>query len=778
MKKKTKKKLLAGTLSAAVAASAVPYAVLAASYQDTAGHWAEGAIDRWSGHGLIEGYNGSFQPDAAVTRAEMAVIIDRLMKYQETGENPFLDLQDAWYKDAVQRAAAGHVLLGFNGYVRPEEPVTREEAAVMMARALHLPPETEHTPGYTDRNDIADWAAEYVAAMDKKGYMQGFEDGTFRPRELMTRAYAVQMTDHIVKGYYSKAGTYTDTVEGLVLVNTPGVIFKNMKIDDILLAPGLGENKVVLQNSTITGTQTILAGSISVIGGSHIGGGSGGSGGGSGGSSGGGSGSTIIDAAKTSIVVNADYSGKTGTVTVDRRRYTYGENAFGSLQEALAKAKTLEEKATVTLTGDLETGETVVADVQELTLDGGGHRLTVNKTENGKKDGIQLTGNGSVDIVNLSLRLNGTEEQWSGSYGIQVYQTALNIGNVSISGSDAAMLINGGDVTITGQLDLSENTFGGIELSKGTGVTADPMLRGNREHLIYRDEETNRPLIWIDKADQINAFVEINDLFSEIVDKNGTQQRHYYLDFDNLSQKDMAVKVNSGAELLDAVNNPAVRSIHLNQDITVTGPVEIGRVMVLNGHGHTITAPAGAKSVMILSASAETRDTGQAAEISDVNLVFSGAAPLEWASVYGLHVYEANRVTLRNIKASNGNAGILVNGSSVNLEGEIDVAGNTFGGIEISKGAGVTKDPSLTGSEIQLKNTTEAPGKPTVWTDGVGEEAMQLPGLRKAYIEDRDQYHYFLRATNLPLATATAAPTAGQEEVPPPAPPDAQRTAR
>ena len=52
-------------------------------------------------------------------------------------------------------------------------------------------------------------------------------------------------------------------MEGLVLVNAPGVIFRNMQIGDIVLAPGVGNNRILLQGtSTIQGDRVILAGSI------------------------------------------------------------------------------------------------------------------------------------------------------------------------------------------------------------------------------------------------------------------------------------------------------------------------------------------------------------------------------------------------------------------------------------------------------------------------------------------------------------------------------------
>lgn len=764
MKNKTKKKLLAGTLSAAVAVTTVPYAVMAASYQDTAGHWAETAIDRWSDRGLIQGYDGLFQPDDAVTRAEMAVLIDRLMKYQTTGDAQFLDLPETWYTDAVQKAAAGQVLLGYEGYVRPEDSVTREEAAVMMARALHLQPNTNGTLGYTDREQISDWAVGYVSVMEEKGYMHGLEDGSFAPQQAMTRAYAVQMIDNIIKGYYDKPGTYTDTVDGLILVNSSGVILKDMKIQDIILAPGLGDAKVTLQNSTISGSQTILGGNLATGGGS-TGGGNSNIGGGGGGSTGGGS--SVIIASKTNMIVNSDYAGKSGTITVDRRRYTYGENAFGTLQEALAQANTLGQKVTITLTGDLVTDETIEVTVPQLTLNGGGHTITVNKTDTAKKDGLQLVGNESIDIVNLDVVLGGTANQWSGSYGIQAYQSKLNIGKVKISGGDAGLLVNGSEVTLTGQLDVSNNTFGGIEVSMGAEATTNPILTGEQGYLVNTTEQNGLPTIWVDNADQITATIGISGLFSEEVDKNGKKQKHFYLNEENLTPDDTVAKVETPEQILDAVSDPDIKTIQLTQDVTLDAPIELTRAVSFNGQGNTLTVPSNAKSGLVLVMPQGTARTSEPIEISNLKIVFEGEAPTDWRSAYGLQIYRASNVTLRDIQVSNGNAGILVNGSEVKLAGAIDVSGNTFGGIEVSKGVDVTEEPVLSGAPESLTNTTEAVGKPTIWTDGVGAETVQIGGLFSETVDkgEKQQTHFYLRQENLSQPITSVAEVGTAEEL-------------
>lgn len=132
-----RKRVLAWILTCAMLLTMLPLAG-AVSFRDTQGHWAQDVIDKWSGYGVIQGYDNNFEPDAPITRGDMAVIIDRIMDYQEEAENTFSDLGTAYYTDAVLRVAAAGVMEGYNGQVRPDDPITREEAVCVLARALSV----------------------------------------------------------------------------------------------------------------------------------------------------------------------------------------------------------------------------------------------------------------------------------------------------------------------------------------------------------------------------------------------------------------------------------------------------------------------------------------------------------------------------------------------------------------------------------------------------------------------------------------------------------------
>ena len=175
-------------------------AVLAADYTDVEDHWAQASIQRSSDEmGVVQGSGGEFRPDDIMTRGELAIVLDRLFGYPDAAASedfPTL-APDAWYTPAVLGANAAGVLLGDGGELRPEDPVTRQEAAVLLARAYGLETRAGETAlPYTDAASVADWAADAVGILTARGILQG-DNGALRPEDPVSRAEAVAMLDRL-----------------------------------------------------------------------------------------------------------------------------------------------------------------------------------------------------------------------------------------------------------------------------------------------------------------------------------------------------------------------------------------------------------------------------------------------------------------------------------------------------------------------------------------------------------------------------------------------------
>ncbi|HWP79579.1 MAG TPA: S-layer homology domain-containing protein, partial [Candidatus Acidoferrum sp.] len=272
MNSRLMKKALSLLLAAAMATAMLPLSALAA-YTDTAGHYAQAAIEKWSDAGILTGDAGTFRPDAPITRGEMAVIIDRVMKFREKSENTFSDLGQDFYTDAVLKANAAGVMLGHDGMVRPADKITREDAAVMLGRALGVR-ESAAASAFSDAASVSDYAVGYVNALAAKGYIRG-DQNMYRPKSGITRAEVVTILNNAIGGLFTEGKEYTGDVTGMAVVSAPDAVLKDMTITgDLLIAQGVGQGDVTLDNVKVTGATVIRGGgtnSIHIVGASELG---------------------------------------------------------------------------------------------------------------------------------------------------------------------------------------------------------------------------------------------------------------------------------------------------------------------------------------------------------------------------------------------------------------------------------------------------------------------------------------------------------------------------
>ena len=168
---------------------------MAQSPIDIEGHWAQTEIDTLLEKGVVRGYeDGSFRPDAPITRAEFVALLNRAAGIQPSGvSNSFTDVDSRdWFAGDAGLAAAIGTITGFeDGTFRPANPITRQEVAVILARALGLD-SVEH-PAFSDAKTIAPWAESAVAAVASAGFMKGYPDGTFGAVRSVTRAEAATL---------------------------------------------------------------------------------------------------------------------------------------------------------------------------------------------------------------------------------------------------------------------------------------------------------------------------------------------------------------------------------------------------------------------------------------------------------------------------------------------------------------------------------------------------------------------------------------------------------
>lgn len=171
--------------------SSVP-AVPQASFGDTKGHWAEKFMEDLSKKGIINGYNdGTFRPENHITRAELAKLLTGAFGQGEGSFAEFTDVApDSWYYKFIAAALADGIVTGYDdGSFKPDAFVTRQDAVLMMYRAMSL--KKELPQGYTlfkDDFEISSYAANATRCLGELGIITGNEDKEFKPQNNITRA--------------------------------------------------------------------------------------------------------------------------------------------------------------------------------------------------------------------------------------------------------------------------------------------------------------------------------------------------------------------------------------------------------------------------------------------------------------------------------------------------------------------------------------------------------------------------------------------------------------
>lgn len=478
-----KRKALSLILAFAMAVSLFTVGASAAepTYGDTAGHWAEASIERWSGYGIIQGSNGKFDPDGQLTCAQLATILARLLKLPAAKDAGFIDNPaDAWYYDAINRCAAAGILKGNgDGTVTPNASITRERAMVMLGRALGIEPiENPNLTQFTDGAQVASYARGMLAALIRAGIVGGVTADQLAPQNNITRAATVTILDRAIGTYADKAGeTVKADGKGLVLV-----VAENVKItgapEGTKIVVADGATGLTVNGKSVSDDQTYIVPKTTT-----------GSGSSSGSSSGGYSHSHSYN--ETTHKCSCGAFAPTVVATIGNT------NGYLTLEAAVAAAQSGDIVKLVKDTSEniiIPNGKTIVIDLNGKKLTNADSHTIVN---NGN---LTIQGSGTVDNVThqkAALVNYGTAVLNGGTYtrslenpennkdnsGGNSYYTILNDkgGNMTINagvevtnvGHFSSMICNGGDANSSA---MSKLTIHGGVFSGGINTVKNDEL--------------------------------------------------------------------------------------------------------------------------------------------------------------------------------------------------------------------------------------------------------------------------------------------------------------
>ncbi|MGD8191121.1 S-layer homology domain-containing protein [Brevibacillus ginsengisoli] len=200
------KKLLTYLLTAALFFTLLPLAHASERFSDVSrSHWAYEAIMEMSNKGIISGYNdGTFRPDAKITRAEFAKImiaaanidIERSNNISQTFEDVNKKHWAFYYVELAKSYLTGYKSGSVYLY-KPDEYAVREDIAVALVRLMGYDrtqtPKLSQLDNFRDQDDISKALRPYIALALQNDLIKGFNDSTFRPQSPITRAEAASL---------------------------------------------------------------------------------------------------------------------------------------------------------------------------------------------------------------------------------------------------------------------------------------------------------------------------------------------------------------------------------------------------------------------------------------------------------------------------------------------------------------------------------------------------------------------------------------------------------
>ena len=230
-------------------------------------HWAAKRLQLWISHGFID-ENDNIELNSPISRAQWVKLINTSLGYSQAGSTQFRDVQDVdWFANDVRIAVAAGYISGYSdGTFRPNQPISREEAATMLQRILWLPSESFVT--LTDSSTLASWSRGAVGALAKQSLITG-SGGKFHPKAKLNWAEAITLLDNVRNKpsiIIDKAGTYGPKAgEALyptnITLNAPGITLTNTKVNgDLTIGSSVDDGDIYLDNVNVSGTTYVNGG--------------------------------------------------------------------------------------------------------------------------------------------------------------------------------------------------------------------------------------------------------------------------------------------------------------------------------------------------------------------------------------------------------------------------------------------------------------------------------------------------------------------------------------
>lgn len=516
------KKKHAITITAVLAASMAMSVTAFGAPTDIQGHWAQNTINKWVDKGDISGYpDGTFRPNNMITRAEFVVLVNNAMGYTKSGYAYFSDVPSHyWGKNAIQTGvAAGYISGDGNGIFRPNDPVTRQEAAAMISRILDLKQNESRAYRYTDSYAISNWAKGVVGAVSEAGIMAGYPDGSFGPNKVLTRAEAVLALDKTVN--YKPGDKEEDKEE----TKKEDMLLTQSKLEDttitgdLTISDRLGTKTITLEDVTVKGKLIVDGGSEVILKDCDIK-------------------EMVMDQKDTAVKA----SGKT---TVEKTTFkkigklTGGDYTDVIVDKELSGYITIDAKVR-NLTLDAETDLKLGSDarIKNMEITKNADKATIDFSK-GKvedmtvKDKVTIKGSGDIDTMTVyvsgvtsSIRpdtvktkdnaskpdyTDDDDDWWTPSRRKSITVTANRTGGTYRNVTVAANGVDLKDMTVLGHLYIDEKVGNGTATLTNMNISGDVYVKGGGDNSVVFENCSISGNIYVQKTSSEQVALKFDE---------------------------------------------------------------------------------------------------------------------------------------------------------------------------------------------------------------------------------------------------------------------------
>lgn len=235
------------------------FAAVPSDFSDFPTDWSAPAMTHAVQNGLLNGSDGKILPKGLLTRAQMATMVNRAFASSAKASlTSFTDMvPGVWHYDEMAKSVQMGVFQGADGKLSPNDPITREQAFAVLARAFGLADgKASSLDKFSDGTQVSSWARGAVAALVEQGYVSG-ADGALNPQSYITRAEFAQVMDALVAAYADQ-DLKDQTVEGNLILRTNSTLENVTVKGDLILADGV--SAASLKNVTVTGRLVVRSG--------------------------------------------------------------------------------------------------------------------------------------------------------------------------------------------------------------------------------------------------------------------------------------------------------------------------------------------------------------------------------------------------------------------------------------------------------------------------------------------------------------------------------------